>query len=598
MDAVTIIAYVIAIAIPAFTVYLFVALDVFGTGKLSTILISGAWGASGAFLLAWTVNNAVLDQGIGYDVLTRLAAPVIEEMLKAFILIMLIQQPRFRYIVDGAVYGIAVGIGFALSENLFIYLPRSDEAVLGTAISRTLSTSLMHAAASGMVGLSLGRLRRVTKDAQRTWPFVGISLAIILHVVYNNIAGELEGIALLLVAIGIGMIGGIFIGWQISQGLEQEKKRFSDVLRHADVADAEVMAIQRLGGAPIEQVFGELSEFFGGESIAAIRRLMVLQANIGILQNNLKTEVSERLRTAWEKEIAEYKQEFQTIRKNLDGSVRLFVSGVFFSGDTAMETAFVEEIAKFDPTLVHTFDMFMRVSELAANFTPEELAARAEQLRKIEIFEHVSLANLENLSRAIVPQSYEAGYTLFEEGQKGDAMYMLEDGEIDIFVTDHTGQDKHLRTFRAGQVVGEFSLLDGRERSARAKARTPIQVLTLQRQVFFQFIQSRPTVVLAMLQYLAGKVRFTTQSVERSLAWCTKISEGDYQPPQSLEATLPAPSRAQAALSVDTGGERVVEFEPSELSAETVERVERVLSQTAAALQERENSMRSQAQAG
>ena len=67
MNAVTVIAYLIAIAIPAFTVYLFVMLDVFGTGKPSTLLFCGAWGAFGAFSLAWLINNSVMDWGVDYE---------------------------------------------------------------------------------------------------------------------------------------------------------------------------------------------------------------------------------------------------------------------------------------------------------------------------------------------------------------------------------------------------------------------------------------------------------------------------------------------------------------------------------------------------
>lgn len=46
-----------------------------------------------------------------------------EELLKARVLLWLIGGPRFRYIVDGAVYGIAAGIGLALSENIFVICP-------------------------------------------------------------------------------------------------------------------------------------------------------------------------------------------------------------------------------------------------------------------------------------------------------------------------------------------------------------------------------------------------------------------------------------------------------------------------------------------
>ena len=107
-----------------------------------------------------------------------------------------IQRPRFRYIVDGAVYGFAAGIGFAVRENFF-YLNglTTEDAALGLAISRVLSASLMHATASSMVGIAFGRLRRSQgRWAQRAiWPLSGIIVAIIIHLIYNN-AVQIEGL--------------------------------------------------------------------------------------------------------------------------------------------------------------------------------------------------------------------------------------------------------------------------------------------------------------------------------------------------------------------------------------------------------------------
>jgi RsiW-degrading membrane proteinase PrsW (M82 family)/CRP-like cAMP-binding protein len=596
MSVVTISAYFIAIAVPAFTVYLFVTLDVFGTGKPSTILLCGTWGATGAFLLAWLVNNTVMDWGVTYETLTRITAPIVEEVLKSLVLIYLIQHPRFRYIVDGAVYGIAVGIGFALSENLFIYLPGAGEAVLATAISRTLSTSLMHATASGLVGISLGRLRRATSRQKIVLPVLGIGLAITLHVVYNNLANELEGVTLLLVAVGIGIGGGVVIGWEIVQGLAEEKRRFAETLGlNVGVSTGERKAVQQLGGVAIDQIFDELQAFFGQDNVALVRRLLVIQANVGILQNNLSGPASERLRRAWEDEIAVYRAEMERIRKKLGAAVNLFVQNVFPTDDADLQGAFSEELARFDPTLVHTFDMFMRVSELAETFTPDQLAAIAERLSKIEIFRHVSLANLENLSRAISFQDFEDGQVLFDEGDQGDAMVMLEQGYIDITVKDHAGQEKQLRTFQPGDVVGEFSLLDGQPRSARAQARSrdrgKVRVLMLQREVFYRFIQSRPDVVLAMLQYLADKVRYTTQSVELSVAYMMKIEQGDYSLllPTLLAETIPS---RRALMTPGEGSDAAVSLEPDEISAETPDNVSGVFSRAAALLQKREASYR------
>ncbi|MBI5959378.1 MAG: PrsW family intramembrane metalloprotease [Chloroflexi bacterium] len=589
MDAVTLIAYLIAVAVPAFTIYLFALLDVFGTGKTSTILFCAAWGAVGAFSVAWTVNNAVLDRGMTYEALSGGAAPVIEEVLKAAILIYLIRHPRFRYIVDGAVYGIAVGIGFALSENLFIYLPGAGEAVLGTAISRTLSTSLMHATASGLVGISLGRLRRTTSFRRDILPLIGIGLAIGLHAVYNNLAGELRGGMLLIVAIGIGVGGGAFIAWQIGQGLADEKKRFAQTLGlNVNVSAGERQAVQRLGGAGIEQTFGQLDDFFGSGKTPLVRRLLAIQANIGILQNNLSGPASERLREAWEEEITEYRREMAQLRKELGPSVWVFVQSVFPSGDPHLQDTLKDEFARFDPTMVHTFDMFMRFSGLAETFTIEELAERAERLSKIDLFKNISLPNLENLCRAVTAQSFDNGYVLFDEGDEGTVMYLIEDGYIDIFVNEQSGEDKLLRTLEPGKVVGELALLDGEPRSARAQAHGPVRLLALERQVFTMFISSRPQVVIAMLQHLAGKARYTTQAVVTSVEWMARIGQGNYLP-QAEVVTLPGQHLYVEPATID---QPAVQLEPAEIGAETPSLIGSTFSKIAELLQQREDSIR------
>lgn len=583
-----ILAYVIAVAIPAFTVYLFTMIDVFGTGKPSTIIMCLIWGTTGAFGLAFVINTAILEQGIGFDELARIYAPIIEEMLKAAILVYLIFNPRFRYFVDGAVYGVAVGIGFALAENLFIYIPEAGDAAVGTAISRTLSTSLMHASASGMVGIALGRIRRSKTGWLTAWPLAGIVLAITLHVVFNNIVSELQGGVLLLVAIGIGMGSGAIIGWQIVQGLAEEKRRFEGVLTEkVGVAEGERKAVQRLGGEAIEQIFDELSESFGEENISLIRRQLAIQANIGILRNNLNSPSSERLRKAWQAEIDELRAEFEDIRKKLGRAVHLYMQSVFPGTDEAMQELLNEELGQFDPSLVHTFDMFMRVSELAEDFSPEQLAEMAERLNKIDIFKNVSLANLENLSRAIRVETFAADHHLFDEGDDGNAMYMLEEGHIDIYVKDQTGEDTKLRTFNPGQVVGEFSLLDGQPRSARAIASIQTKVLSLERQVFMMFIQSRPDVVLAMLQYLAEKARFTTNSVETSVEAMSKIAQGNYAAMVETREHADLVDQVKAAKAKPHTEEHLT-LDPEEISAATPEKISGVFARAAEKLQERE----------
>lgn len=594
MNFPNLIAYGIAVGIPALTIYLFYAFDLYGTGKLSTVLVSFGWGVVGAFAIA-NLAYALIFDDIAFEQLTTLVAPTFEELLKSCILVYLVYQPRFRYIVDGAIYGIAVGIGFAMSETTLIYLPDAGDAALSTAISRVLSTSLVHATASAMVGIMLGRYRRVSAQGKTILPLLGLTLAIAIHTLFNVGLVRFEdvnsGRYLLLFAMGLGFAGSALIAYLMNQGLQEEKRRFEHTLGlNVGVSTGERKAVQRLGGNAIEQILDEMKEFFGEENVSLIRRLLIVQANMGILQNNLNSQVSDRLKRAWQEEIAEYQRENDELRTRLGVYVVGFMRRVFPAEDQALWDTVNSEFAEYDPTLVHTFDMFMRVSELAETFTVDQLAAMAERLSYMEIFKHVSLTNLENLCRAIVVENYEDGALIFNQGDEGDSMYMIESGRINTYLAAANGasEEKFLRSFKVGDVVGEFSLLDGQPRSAMARALGEVKVLVLRRQAFMMFVQSRPQVVLAMLQYLANKLRYTTASVEASTSWATRITQGNYDEPSILSAQ--ADTRPVPIPTIPD--QPPTALEPTELSEDTAVIIGTLLMRAAVVLKERERALR------
>ena len=543
MTLTILLTYFVNIAIPALAVYLIFALDLYGTGKRSTVLLCVAWGLIGAYGISDVVNNRVFLPRIGYEAVVGLSGPITEEIAKALLLVYLVRQPRFRYIVDGAVYGFAIGIGFAVSENALRYLAMNQEAPLIGALSRVLSTTLMHATASALVGIALGRLRRARAGRRLGWPLGGMALATALHIVYNNLVTVLSpGPLLLLVAIGIGAVGVVTISVLMNQGLAEERKRFAETLTSSvGVSASERRAVQQLGGEAIEHILKELADIFGEDKIAAIRRLLVIQANIGILQNNLRSPASERLRQAWQEEIRGLRAEINQLRKALGLYAMSFLRGVFPEDDTDWSESYGQAFRQIDPTQIHSFDLFIRASEMAGTISPERLERIAAELHRAEIFSGVSLADLENLSRAITTRSLQAGEVLFREGDEGDTMFVVQTGQIDLVKRDSDGTETLLRTCRAGDMFGELALLDGYPRSASARARGPASVLSLRRAHFMMFIQSRAQVILAVLTFLANRVRSTTHVLETSIAQATSIARGDFQAARDL-ALLGGPS--------------------------------------------------------
>jgi len=115
-------------------------------------------------------------------VLACVIAPLVEELAKSY---GVFRVRRFmKEVEDGIIYGAAAGLGFAATENLFYesdaFLTSGAEAFIMTAIVRTLSSALLHASASSVMGLGIAR----GALEGRSWLpyYLG---AVVMHALFN-----------------------------------------------------------------------------------------------------------------------------------------------------------------------------------------------------------------------------------------------------------------------------------------------------------------------------------------------------------------------------------------------------------------------------
>jgi CRP-like cAMP-binding protein len=78
-------------------------------------------------------------------------------------------------------------------------------------------------------------------------------------------------------------------------------------------------------------------------------------------------------------------------------------------------------------------------------------------------------------------ESFSAGHFLCTEGERGDAMFVLAEGEVDVIVATDEETVEPLATMHAGQAFGQGALVDNRPRTASCVARTNVTVLALDR---------------------------------------------------------------------------------------------------------------------
>ena len=123
--------------------------------------------------------------GIDFGVYTRYVAPFVEEALKALIVWILIRNNRIGFLVDAAIYGFAVGAGFAIFENMY-YLGVLPDLKLGTWIVRGFGTAIMHGGATAIFAIVSHTLagQKATRGRANFVP--GFVVAVILHSIFNH----------------------------------------------------------------------------------------------------------------------------------------------------------------------------------------------------------------------------------------------------------------------------------------------------------------------------------------------------------------------------------------------------------------------------
>lgn len=99
-------------------------------------------------------------------------------------------------------------------------------------------------------------------------------------------------------------------------------------------------------------------------------------------------------------------------------------------------------------------------------------------------------------------ESYTPGQMIFEEGQPGSIMYVVKDGEVEILV----GADV-METLDAGEIFGEMALIEGKGRSAGARAKIPCQVVPVSEQRFTFLVQQTPHFALSVMKTMAERLR-------------------------------------------------------------------------------------------
>jgi CRP/FNR family cyclic AMP-dependent transcriptional regulator len=134
-----------------------------------------------------------------------------------------------------------------------------------------------------------------------------------------------------------------------------------------------------------------------------------------------------------------------------------------------------------------------------------------EALRSVPLFASLDDAAATELRSLLSDKTVPQNTRLFKQGDKGDAMYLIESGRVRISIRDHDDQEVTLAELAQGDFFGEMAIIDGRQRSADASVIEDARFAILSRESFLSFVRTNPDVALEMLSALTDRLRRTDE---------------------------------------------------------------------------------------
>ncbi|MDX2276219.1 MAG: Crp/Fnr family transcriptional regulator [Hyphomonadaceae bacterium] len=144
----------------------------------------------------------------------------------------------------------------------------------------------------------------------------------------------------------------------------------------------------------------------------------------------------------------------------------------------------------------------------------KDMAGVESALAKAELFASISEAGRKRLAKGGSPCALDPGALLFAKGDKGDALYVLIEGEVEIRVSNEAGRDVRLASLKPYSVIGEMAVLDGGARSADVCAIRRSRFLRISRDTALETLESEPKALLKLIGELSVRLRKANTGIE------------------------------------------------------------------------------------
>lgn len=129
------------------------------------------------------------------------------------------------------------------------------------------------------------------------------------------------------------------------------------------------------------------------------------------------------------------------------------------------------------------------------------------KLKSIEIFEDLSVGELAAVASVIEEISFDSDEVVIKEGDPGDTLYFILEGEVTVIKTEADGVEFNLDHISAGDHFGEMALFEEIPRTATIRTTKPCRMLFLHKQAFNEMVREYPHIALKICKVFSKRIR-------------------------------------------------------------------------------------------
>jgi CRP/FNR family cyclic AMP-dependent transcriptional regulator len=136
-------------------------------------------------------------------------------------------------------------------------------------------------------------------------------------------------------------------------------------------------------------------------------------------------------------------------------------------------------------------------------------------------------------------KDFNPGDIIFKEGERGEDLYIIIEGEVEIRKSTYVSASKTLMLLQKGDIFGEMALIENKARSATAVANTTTKLLVLDKDSFDTVLEHNPDFARKMIKILSNRLRHANVVLQDIIASNREIVvfEGLYQYAQEFGTT-------------------------------------------------------------